>query len=62
MTMDHLVISILADGTIQVDGPVLPGFLESMNRYFEVMGITSPQEKAAEIARLAPSAQKVMTQ
>jgi hypothetical protein len=62
MSLEHIVITVMTDGSVKVDGPGAGELLAAMDRYFDAMGITSPQEKAAEILRLAPSAQKVMTQ
>jgi hypothetical protein len=62
MSMEHIVVSVLSDGSIQADGPGAGDLLATLNRYFKVMDIVAPEDKIKEIARLAPSAQRLAVQ
>jgi len=59
---EQIVLNVMADGTIQGDGPGADDLVAVLNRYFQVMDITAPEVKAAEITRLAPTAQRVALQ
>ncbi len=61
-TQSEIVITVMSNGSIQVDGPGSEEFEATLNAWFRLRDIVAPEDIAAEIARLAPSARRVTTQ